>query len=422
MPTKAETYAPSYAPDGRFSRGDDEDRQAASRTTLGTRPLLVALAALLLLALPGERGRAQCGLARPGRPLLPARRQRRLRRAPLRARARATTPSARVLDGRAAVTRDREAGPGAVRSRPPRLRREARCASNGRPAHFAPGRAGARDHAVDASCRRAGGSSSRPYAGAAGGPSRIPDGSQRGLGADPRRRVRGRRAAGLAPLVPGQRPPARQGDATISRSPCRRGSWRWATAGSSASFDQATRRPGCGRGGPMATYLATATNGRFPLTRCEARVGPRSTPRSTAATRATSSSAKRNLARAGHPDYLFGLFGPYPFDWQARSSTTRPTSATPWRPRPSRNFAGAGRGHDGARDRAPVVRRQRLAEAVARHLAQRGLRDLRHVAVDRACRRGHDPADASTSVYAGWDWSQQRDPARSGRDVRRPGL
>ena len=55
----------------------------------------------------------------------------------------------------------------------------------------------------------------------------------RGLDPDRRRRVRRRRAAGLAGLVPGQRQSARQGDVRLRASPFPPGSRRWPTASSS---------------------------------------------------------------------------------------------------------------------------------------------------------------------------------------------
>ncbi len=146
-----------------------------------------------------------------GRAVLPADGQRRVRRPALR-------PRAGLRPGHAGARRqgeghaDPDAGPGPVQPRPARLvRRLARGHRQPAGRVLPGGRAGARDHAAAEAARR-------PHLHGRGRLSRRardrrrPRRQLRGLGQEPRRRVRRQRAAGLAGLVPRQRRPERQGD------------------------------------------------------------------------------------------------------------------------------------------------------------------------------------------------------------------
>ena len=91
----------------------------------------------------------------------------------------------------------------------------------------------------------------------------------------------------------------------------------------------------------------------------------------------------------------------------AASSTTSTGSASRWRPRPGRSTrrtsstsSESRRLRRRPRARPPVGRRQPGARRLAAHLAQRGLRDLRRVAVERA-RGARRPRRRSSTSYAG---------------------
>ena len=149
---------------------------------------------------------------------------------------------------------------------------------------------------------------------------------------------------------------------------------------------------------PMATYLATVTSAssghrapRRAASRCTSRVDPtrrppRPTPVSTGSRR--SSTIQRSV------------FGPYPFDDRGRDRRPRArTSATRWRPRPSRSSP--------ARRTATTLAHELAhqwygdscrAEAAGGHLAQRGLRDVRRVAVGASTRRPAPRSRSSTHL------------------------
>ena len=180
-----------------------------------------------------------------GRAVLPADGQRRVRRPALR-------PRAGLRPGHAGARRqgeghaDPDAGPGPVQPGPARLvRRLARGHRQPAGRVLPGGRAGARDHAAAEAARR-------PHLHGRGRLSRRardrrrPRRQLRGLGQEPRRRVRRQRAAGLAGLVPRQRRPERQGDSTTSRSRCRRATSRSATACCSRPSPTAAGRRGAG--------------------------------------------------------------------------------------------------------------------------------------------------------------------------------
>ena len=143
------------------------------------------------------------------RPVLPSRRQRRLRRRPLRAHAR-LHPDGQPPRGKRADRRDRHAGARPLRSRPARLR-DLAPGGQRQAGDLLPRWPGAADHAARPARRRQRVHRPRRLCGNAvrgDGPRRL----DRGLGPDPRRCRRRQRAAGHAGLVPGQRQPARQGD------------------------------------------------------------------------------------------------------------------------------------------------------------------------------------------------------------------
>ena len=212
---------------------------------------------------------------------------------------------------------------------------------------------------------------------------------------------------------------------TTSRSRCPRGTPRSATAAARPSATTAGKTTWRWReDSPMATYLATATNGDFDLSTARPRTACRSTTRrSTAARpRAQKATATPRAARSSRQiiAVLHQTLGPYPFDERRRDRRRRaPTSATRSSRRPSRCTTGVPSEVDArARARAPVVRRQRDADGVARHLAQRGLRDLVGVAVAASAPAGRRRRPGSTRRYATpaeRRRSGQSPPARPGR-------
>ena len=138
-------------------------------------------------------------------------------------------------------------------------------------------------------------------------------------------------------------------------------------------------------------------------------------PRAARATRTTGSSARpgrpaadtsATIAAASFArqpeilDFLAGYFGPYPFN--AAGGIVDDVAGARLRPRepdPADLLAGLlhrldlGRLRRRPRARPPVVRRQPAPRAVAGHLAQRGLRHLRRVAVERARGPRHPAGD-----------------------------
>ena len=231
-----------------------------------------------------------------------------------------TTRSARVHARHEPARRPREdrrprhAGTHALRPRPARLPHGERAARQRPRRALRAGRPGARRDPAARAARRPHVRGQRPlrrHAGAGRRPRRV----VRGLGPDRRRRVRGRRAAGRARLVPGQRQPARQGHVRhgdhvpqgitaigngqlVSKRDPRAGrtTWKWR------------------EDTPMATYLATATNGVFELRDPHGAAGCPSTTPSTRGdrppARATGAGARAGDHRASSPS----LYGRYPFE------------------------------------------------------------------------------------------------------------
>ena len=98
-------------------------------------------------------------------------------------------------------------------------------------------------------------------------------------------------------------------------------------------------------------------------------------------------------------DFEPSVYGRYPFS-STGGIDVRAGSATPWRPRPARCTPAArpappARRSARPRARPPVVRRLGHAERLAAHLAERGLRDVHRVALQRAA-RGEPARRAST--------------------------
>ena len=218
-----------------------------------------------------------------------------------------------------------------------------------------------------------------------------PDELVRGLAADDRRRVRRQRADGRDGLVPEQQPPARQGDLRLPHHGAGHARPRSATASSSRrSTTPTARRPGTGTWATRwRRYLSTSTVGCFDYRRRRRRdrASARAATRSSSTTRSRARSSAdaegeprtrprgargrdrqvhRRLDRRAVPVRLA----------RRGRCTAAAASATCSRSRPSPLPGGLDQPqHARARDRAPVVRQQRVARRSGRHLAQRGLGD-----------------------------------------------
>ena len=232
----------------------------------------------------------------------------------------------------------------------------------------------------------------------------------RGLGPDRRRRVRRRRAAGLAGLVPGERQPAGQGDLRLQRQRPRRSD---GDGERRARLPRDARRPddlGLARGG---------SDGAVPVDRDARALRPDGLDRGRRSVvrgdRPAAPVRKRPAQAAGDRRLL-------QLDLRAvsvhrrrsdrrlregRRLLARDADEAGLRPR-------AGRDDARARAVAHVVRRLGHAHRVARHLAPRGLRDLVRVDLERA--RGQPaPRTSSSSTTT----TRRLRTPRSGR--RRPG-
>ncbi len=135
---------------------------------------------------------------------------------------------------------------------------------------------------------------------------------------------------------------------------------------------------------PMATYLATATIGKF-----DVKTGrtPGGIPIYVAIdpVLANSNSVDVYAVTAAATDYWSQLFGPYPFRGDRRDRRRHARGRVlAGGAEQARLLGRAQRDDDRARAGPPVVRRLRVRRALEGHLAQRGLRDLRPVAVGRA--------------------------------------
>ena len=144
-------------------------------------------------------------------------------------------------------------------------------------------------------------------------------------------------------------------------------------------------------GDPMATYLATATNGRFNLT--QTRVGGIPVYNAVDPTLA----AELGPLLDEVPDivrFFSALYGPYPVQRGGRDRRRRARRRLrAGDPDQAELRLRARRDDARARARAPVVRRRGHAAPVARHLAARGLRRMVGVDLGRAPRRPDRPAE-----------------------------
>ena len=217
-----------------------------------------------------------------------------------------------------------------------------------------------------------------------------PDGSIEGWVPDRGRGVRRGRAPGLAVVVPGQRQPARQGHLRRRRSPCPLGLTAMSNGVLAATWSRGGRTTWAWReSSPMATYLATATLGRFDA---HALDGVAGVPSYVAVD--PTQAADGGLGAGEAPGRWWAttrrLFGRYPFDAVGAIVDDAPEVGYALESQTKPNFDRAPRrAHPGARDRPPVVRELGDPHGVARHLAQRGLRLLRRVALGRAHRPVH---------------------------------
>ena len=209
------------------------------------------------------------------------------------------------------------------------------------------------------------------------GPDPGPGRLVRGLAADARRRLRGQRADGRDGLVPEQQPPSRQGDLRLPHHgpvDARRARQRRAASRRSTT-PNGTTTWNWHHGYPMATYLTTATVGLFDYTQ-DAPARPRSAPAGNPLElynafesslhrrrRRRRTANARRRARTQIVKFLADYNGvAYPFDSiGAVVDRARPASATcsRCRRRSTSRPAAISRQHARARDRAPVVRRQR---------------------------------------------------------------
>ncbi len=289
--------------------------------------------------------------------------------------------------------RDGDAGPDAVRPRPARLHRLEGPRRRGARDLLAQ-RPGARDRAGGGHRRRGFVPRRRELRRPAARDHR-PRRVHRGLGAHERRRLRRRRAPRLSRLVRGQRQTRATRRPTTSRSPCPAGSPSWPTA-CSCPAPPARRRVTWRwhEGDPMAPYLATATVGRFDLTTRDVDGVP-----SYVAVDKQLAGRKVLSKLPAIVRYYASIYGAVPVRRRRRHRRPRPERRLRARDADQAGLRlDARRAHAGARAGAPVVRRLGHARAVAGHLAQRGVRDLVGVDLDRAPRRGQRPPDVREAV------------------------
>ena len=233
-------------------------------------------------------------------------------------------------------------------------------------------------------------------------------------------------------LVPEQQPPARQGDLRLPHHRPERRTPRSATASCVVQGRQRRRHDDLelARRLPDGDVPDDRDGRRLRLhaghrrDRARRRAATRSsstTPGRAPSPAATEDDAERRRRRARTQiiKFLADYNGtPYPFDSiGAVADRCRRGSATCSRSRrrSTSRRATAQPQHARARDRAPVVRQQRLAEAVERHLAQRGLGDLVAVELDATSSTARiTPAQQFTNNY------NSTDAARRAGTPRRP--
>ena len=199
------------------------------------------------------------------------------------------------------------------------------------------------------------------------------------------------RAAHGAVVVPEQRPPARQGDRRREDPRAQR-----------ARGDLQRRAQAAARVGkrsttwhwradePMVPYLAFFAAGDFTIARGVHQGLPWLVAVSQGLSAADEEASMRLMKKT--PKVVAGLekdLGDYPFSVVGRPDHLARRRLRAGEPDPADLSRGRQQLHQPRRPRArpPVVRRRRRRAAVARHLAQRGLRDLHGVALVRAARR-----------------------------------
>ena len=224
-------------------------------------------------------------------------------------------------------------------------------------------------------------------------PDPLPHPGRGRLGGADRRRHRREPAARRAVLVPVQRPGRQQGAPSPSSSPCpRHTTWPSAATSSASTRAAATGSGSFAQPSPMAPYLATVQIGQYVRRRlrgwrraADRRVAPADLPA------AGFDGVLR--AAAGDDGVLRGGVRALPVPVVHHRRHRRPArdpagvpGAVDVRPQllPPRLGRRAARR---ARAGAPVVRQRGHGGQVARHLAARGLRLLRRVALVRAVRR-----------------------------------
>ena len=169
---------------------------------------------------------------------------------------------------------------------------------------------------------------------------------------------------------------------------------------------------------PMAAYLATATVGDFTLQQYTA---PRTARRSsTRSTRARLGAPVAALALTGDMLTFFSdRFGPYPFVSYGAIVDDDSVGVRPRDADPIVLLAHRERGHGRPRAGAPVDGQPCQPRPLGRHLAQRGMGDVRVVDLDREPRWPRRPARASTrsmnrsATSSTWN-TVLADPGRSG--------
>ena len=146
---------------------------------------------------------------------------------------------------------------------------------------------------------------------------------------------------------------------------------------------------------PMASYLAMAASGNYRLTTHPAAGGLPIINAVDKDLSAADQADHRSQSRAAAADdrILLAAVRAVPVQLlRGRGGRRRGRRLRLGEPDPADLFRRAVRVHRRARARPPVVRRQRHAETVAGHLAQRGLRHLRRVAVERSSWAATGPA------------------------------
>ena len=194
---------------------------------------------------------------------------------------------------------------------------------------------------------------------------------------------------------------------TTSRSRSHGGTSRSATACCPALRPRRPHDLAVAGESPMATYLATATNGRSTSRARAGRAACRSTTPWTAGSGAPDGrGATSRASRSPHVPHR--AHGRTRSRRRGRSSTTRPRRVRARVPDQAQL-----RPRAGCRDGRARLAHQWVGDSVTLKvwpdLAARGLRDVLDVAVGRARRRADGEA-SSTTCQRGWDWSQSAIP------------